>query len=252
VTEGSVWSFTTELFADPIQGQTIVATASSVGLPASGPQNTVNGSGLDAGGLHATDPTAMWLSGFEASGAWIQYEFDQVYKLHEMWVWNSNQATETLLGFGLKDVTVEHSLNGTDWTVLANAPQFARAPGASGYAHNTTVSFGAVPVRYVRLRPSSNWGGVLPQYSLSEVRFFYIPVTAAAPAPNSGVSGADLDVVLGWRAGREAATHKVYLSTDQQAVSAGTAPMTTVTEASYRPAALALPICIFGFTPNPQ
>ena len=126
VTEGSVWSFTTELFADPIPGQNIVATASSVGLPASGPQNTVNGSGLDAGDLHSTDPTAMWLSGFEASGYWILYEFDQVYKLHEMWVWNSNQATEALLGFGLKDVTVEHSINGTEWTVLANAPQFAR------------------------------------------------------------------------------------------------------------------------------
>ncbi|MHC4596242.1 MAG: hypothetical protein ACYS9C_20060, partial [Planctomycetota bacterium] len=48
------------------------------------------------------------------------------------------------------------------------------------------------------------------------------------------------DVVLSWRAGREAVTHDVYVSTDEQAVIDGTAPVTTVAEASYGPLALDL------------
>ncbi|HUV67969.1 MAG TPA: hypothetical protein VMW24_29025, partial [Sedimentisphaerales bacterium] len=46
---------------------------------------------------------------------------------------------------------------------------------------------------------------------------------------------ADVDpgVTLAWRAGREAATHDVYLSIDEQAVIDGSAPVATVTDAGY-------------------
>ncbi|GAI89839.1 unnamed protein product, partial [marine sediment metagenome] len=49
-----------------------------------------------------------------------------------------------------------------------------------------------------------------------------------------------VDVTLGFRAGREADKHDVYLSTDEQAVIDGNAPVTTVTDASYRPLSLDL------------
>jgi len=42
-----------------------------------------------------------------------------------------------------------------------------------------------------------------------------------------------VEATLSWRAGREAAEHNVYLSTDEQAVIDGTAPVVTVTDASY-------------------
>jgi len=71
----------------------------------------------------------MWLSDEEPDGAWIEYELDKVHKLHEMWVWNSNQVMEFLFGFGLKDVTIEYSTNGTDYTTLGTTHEFARAPG---------------------------------------------------------------------------------------------------------------------------
>ncbi|MHC4510198.1 MAG: hypothetical protein ACYTAO_14795 [Planctomycetota bacterium] len=48
VHKGNVWSFTTEPVAYPISSATIVATASSSAGPEFGPENTVNGSGLDA------------------------------------------------------------------------------------------------------------------------------------------------------------------------------------------------------------
>ena len=83
---GGVWSFTTEPVAYTIEGANINATASSVSQPGVGPENTINGSGLDDNDLHSTEPKDMWLSGSEPLGAWIQYEFDRAYKLQEMWV----------------------------------------------------------------------------------------------------------------------------------------------------------------------
>ena len=198
-----------------------------------GPENTINGLGMDANDLHSTEETAIWLSSTEPTGAWIEYEFDKVYKLHEMWVWNSNQMIESFVGYGFKDVTVEYSADGTDYMTLGNTHEFAQAPGEDGYAHNTTVDFGGAAARYVRLTANSNWGGIMPQYGLSEVRFFHIPVSARNPYPDSGATDVDIDVVLGWCAGREASTHNVYVSTDEQAVIDGTAPVTTVTKTSH-------------------
>ncbi|HUU18451.1 MAG TPA: LamG-like jellyroll fold domain-containing protein [Sedimentisphaerales bacterium] len=236
--EGDVWSFTTELHAYPVEN--VTATASSAYQADMGPENTINGSGMDAIDLHSTEETAIWLSGTEPMGAWIAYEFDKVYKLHEMRVWNYNQMIESFVGYGFKDVTVEYSANGTDYTTLGTTHQFAQAPGADGYANNTTIDFGGAAAKYVRLTANSNWGGILPQYGLSEVRFFYIPVNATKPYPDSGATGVDVDVVLGWRAGREAVTHDVYVSADEQAVIDGTAPVAAVTETSHGPLALDL------------
>jgi len=44
-----------------------------------------------------------------------------------------------------------------------------------------------------------------------------------------------IDVTLGWKAGREADEHDVYLDTDEQAVIDGVVPVMTVPEAGYAP-----------------
>jgi hypothetical protein len=240
VHEGSVWSFTTELFAYAIEN--VTATASSQATSRE-PENTVNGSGLDETGLlHGKDgDDNMWLSDMTGpQPSWIEFEFDNIHKLHELWVWNSNDSLEPMIGFGLKDVTIEYSANGTDYATLGTTHEFARAPGAPDYAHDTTIDMGGVPAKYVRLTANSNWGGILPQYGLSEVRFLHIPVSARNPNPDSGATGVAPDVVLGWTAGREAVTHDVYVSADEQAVIDGTAPVATVAETSYGPLALDL------------
>ena len=237
VFKGDVWSFTTERFAYPVQG--ITATASS-SEEAKGPENTVNASGLDANDLHSLEPTDMWLSSTEPLGVWIEFQFDKVYKLHQMWVWNSNQSLERVIGLGFKDVTIEYSVNGTDYTTLSTTAEFARASGADGYAHNTTIDFNGLTAKYVRLTSNSNWGGIMPQYGLSEVRFFYIPVRAREPNPDSGATDVDVDVVLGFRAGREAAQHDMYFSSNEQAVIDGNASVISVTETSYGPLSLDL------------
>jgi hypothetical protein len=160
-----------------------------------------------------------------------------------MWVWNSNQSIETSVGFGVKNVTIEYSTDGEDWTQLVGAPQFAQATGLPGYVHNTTVDFGGVAAKYIKITANSNWG-ILSQYGLSEVRFFYIPVHPREPNPTNGQTGVPVDVVLGWRAGREAATHDLYLSTDQMAVTDGTIAPVSIpasgSQAGYDPAPLDL------------
>jgi len=240
VNKGDVWSFAAELLAYPVEN--IVATASS-SEEGKGPENTVNGSGLDDSGLlHGNDSVGnMWLSsGDGAQPAWIEYVFDRAYKLHEMWVWNSNDSLESLIGLGFKEVIIEYSANGTDFATLGTTHEFPKAPGKPDYAHDITIVFGGVAAKHVRLTANSNWGGIFSQFGLSEVRFFQIPVHARVPSPVSGAAEANLDLSLGWYPGREVAKHNVSFSSDEQAVIDGTAPITTVTETSHGPLALDL------------
>jgi len=218
--KGDVWSFTVEPFAYPIDVNNITATASSSNKADEGPENTINGSGLDDDDLHSSENTAMWLSNIaDPNATWIQYEFDRVHKLYQMWVWNYNSSVELIVGFSIKEATIEYSVDGTNWTILGTTHEFARGPGSAGYAPNTTVDLGGVAAKYVRITANSNWGGIVNQYGLSEVRFLYIPVWPREPYPASGATDMDVDnVTLSWRAGREAALHDMYLSTDQQAV----------------------------------
>ena len=218
--------------------RSVVATASSSLNADSVPGKTVDRSGLNALDQHDTAAANMWTSAIgQQPPIWIQYEFDAVYKLDQMWVWNSNSDLEWLLGWGVKTATIEYSVDGTTWTVLANVPEFARAPGTTDYAHNTTVDFGGVAARCVRMTFTSSWGGG-NQYGLSEVRFFYSPVSARDPNPPTGSKGVSIDTTLSWTAGQDAAEHRIYLSTDRQAVADGTATATTVQETHYSPADL--------------
>ena len=165
-----------------------------------GPEKTIDGSGM-TGDLHGTDGTTMWLS-TAAQPNWIQYEFDQVYKLHDLQVWNSNGEVESFIGFGAKGVTVETSIDGTTWTPVAGVPEFSQAPGAAGYAANTTVNLGDADAKFVKLTINTTWGGQSNVTGLSEVRFSYAPVQAREPQPanNAGaVSRAPL-----WIGGRAA------------------------------------------------
>jgi regulation of enolase protein 1 (concanavalin A-like superfamily) len=136
-------------------------------------------------------------------------------------------------------VSIQTSTDGSTWTALANVPEFSQAPGDANYVHNTTVDFGGVLAKYVKLTITSNWADGTKQAGLSEVRFFYVPVRARQPEPASGATGVALNGVLNWRPGREAARHEVYVGTDPNAVLNGTAPVKTVTEHSLGLSSLA-------------
>ena len=124
INKGVVWSFTAEPYGYPIKPVSATASSTQANM---GPENTINGSGL-TGDLHGTEGTTMWLSG-GAQPNWIQYQFDKVYKLYDLKVWNTNQLIESFIGFGAKKVTIEYSADGTTWAALDNVPEFARATG---------------------------------------------------------------------------------------------------------------------------
>jgi len=203
--------------------------------------NVYFSSGLDANDLHSTDIEDMWATAEgQALPAWIQYEFDKTYQLHEMLVWNYN-GQSFLAGLGLKDIKVEYSTDGATWTRIDSVSVFNKATGKDDYAANTIVPFGDVPVKYVKITVNSNWGGdAFPQYGLSEVRFMYIPTDARKPDPEDGATDISIDVILGWVTGRDAVEHNVYISDDEQSVIDGTVPAVTVSEASYGPLSLDL------------
>jgi len=214
VHRGEVWRFTTEPYAYPLENISATASSSQAGM---GPENAINGSGLDSLDQHSTQATDMWMT-TGAKPAWIQFEFDKVYKLYELWVWNSNQLVESFLGFGAKDVTLECSVDGQTWEPVEGVPPFSRATGMPTYAAGTTVDLGGAMAKFVRLTIDSNWGSAAPQTGLSEVRFFYIPVHARAPQPADGATGVSVEADLNWRPGREAESHEVYFGTDRNAL----------------------------------
>ncbi len=227
--KGNVWKFTVEPFAYTLGKASIKATASSSYSDKTQPEKTFDLSGLNANDGHSSTDADMWLSAKEPSNAaWIQYEFDQVYSLNEMVVWNSNSAMESVVGYGAMDVTVEYSVDGAAWTSLGNV-QFAQAPGEDNYAANTFVDFKDAPVKFVRLTINSNWGGVFQQFGLSEVRFLYIPAKATNLSPVAGALNLESPVAMSWRPGRNVVSHQVYLGTDKDNLPL----VATVTEPKY-------------------
>jgi hypothetical protein len=237
--KGMVWSFTVEAFSYPISAEDIMVTASSY-QQGQGPENTINESGL-VDEVHSTSVEDMWATvEGETFPSWVQYEFDKSYYLHETLVWNYN-GESFLTALGLQDVLVEYSTDGVDWIINDSVSVFNKATGSDDYAANTTVPFGEVPVRYVKITATTNWSGnALGIHGLSEVRFFYIPVSAREPNPEDGATDVAIDVTLVWREGREAAEHKLYISSDEQAVTDGTAPVVTTSQTGYGPLSLNL------------
>jgi len=211
VFKGDIWTFEVEPVGYPITN--VTATASSAQSAAMGPEKTVDGSGLNELDQHSTLGTDMWLSGVGDPTPSLQYEFDMVYKLHEMMVWNSNQLIEAFVGLGAKDVVIETSIDGAEWVVLEGATRFNQATGSADYTANTVIDFAGVMAKYVKITVNAGWG-LMPQYGISEVRFSFIPTFVREPQPADGSTTDGVNVVLGWRAGREAATHEVYLGTD--------------------------------------
>jgi hypothetical protein len=238
VYKGETWQFTVETYSYPLAAAAITATASNFQANM-GPENTINGSGLNEDDQHSVDLPDMWMT-TGGLPAWVQYEFDKVYQLDKMLVWNSNQAIESFLGFGAKGVVIETSEDGQTWTVLEGASEFAKATASATYTANTTVEFGGVMAKFVKITINGNWGGMAQQTGLAEVRFFAVPVQAFEPQPADGATGVSVETDLAWRPGRGATAHTVYIGTDSEAVANGTVSGVNAAGATYTPAGLML------------
>jgi len=233
VFEGAVWSFTVEPYSRRIAFENITATASSSGTANSEPSFTIDGSGLDnpddKNALHSNGvQNVMWMSGSPEFSPWLMYEFDQVQKLDQMLIWNSNHSSEAFIGWGAKDIEIETSVDGVDWTLLAEPSQLIKGSGLTAIPAQV-VDMGLIQAKFVRITILNNWGGVLPQYGLAEVQFYALPMHARLPVPTSGTVDVRPDANVSWRPGREAGQHQVYVGQDANALDlAG-----SVTDTSY-------------------
>ncbi len=212
--KGETWSFTVEPLAYAIADVTVTSNIESA--PGTSPENLINGSGLNENDEHSTEASDMWQIAPAGEVATLEFAFDGVHKLHEMLVWNYNVQFELMLGFGVKDVTIEYSENGADWATLGDVT-LNQATANAAYAANTTVDLGGVAAQYVKITINSGHG-MLGQFGLSEVRFLSVPVQAREPQPEDGATDVAADADASWRSGREAVSSEVYLSTDPDAL----------------------------------
>jgi hypothetical protein len=233
--KGKVWSFKSELKGYSILPASIVNVTSYGDVypdepDRQDPNSTCTGAGLDANDMHGTNMKTMWLGMDE--GAYLQYEFDKAYKLYDMLVWNYNEESPNNEYFGAKDVKIEYSLDGENWTVLADVPEFTMASGDNKCIANTDVLFNGAVAKYVKLTFLTGWGD-LGLYGISEVRFSAEPTRAQIPNPEDKATNVKVDQELSWKAGRYSVDHNIYLGTDVNAVKEGTANMVTTSDASY-------------------
>ena len=222
---GDVWSFTVEPVGYPITGSRITAHASSQNSADEGPDKTIDGSGV-LGEDHSTDNIDMWRSDTsEPNQAWIQYDFDKVYKLAELKVWNHNSGLEMDAGFGIKEAVIEVSVDGTEFTPIKTV-ELAQAAQSS-------IDILGVVAKSLRITAQSNWGGIFQKYGLSEVEILAVPLAARELTPaDEATDISPVATTLAWLAGREADSHDVYISTDVDDVINGTATPVSSSDAS--------------------
>ena len=233
---GKVWNFSTEAEGIDLTFDNIVdVTADTLVMfyPMQEPNMTCNESGLDANDAHSSlTESTMWLG--YGDNTWIQYEFDQIYKFHEILVWNYNEPDPGQL-FGAKNINVLYSQDGVNWDAVADVPEINVGTGMDGYEANTIVPLNGAIGKYIKIEFVESWmysaGG-----GLSEVRFSVIPTRAMLPDPEDESEGIEMDQVLSWKAGRDSDMHTVYIGSDPNEVKAGNADIIADTdEAMYSP-----------------
>lgn len=100
-------------------------------------------------------------------GHWVQYDFGANYTLYDTHIWNTNESGKTNMGF--KNVVIDYSVDGSNWTTLGNF-QFQQGTGQAEYAGFSGFGFGGATARYVVLTALDNWGHG-SCYGFAEVRF---------------------------------------------------------------------------------
>ncbi len=161
---------------------------------------------VGSGGTDSPDITArhrangyrvgMYHMDTTGDNAVLVFDLGKSYALDQMWVWNYNApenyrviaAWSGGVRSGMRDVAIEYSNDGENWTALkegnypfrlaiASGEQWMPATNLDDGAHSP-IHFDGVRARYVRLRPHpeagvGNWGG--RGFGLSEVKFTYRP-----------------------------------------------------------------------------
>ena len=126
---------------------------------------------------HSNYPADQWLScnlqtnpnPTRGNTHWILYDLGQSYTLLESHIWNYNASGNTDKGF--KNVGIDYSLNGTNWTQWGTM-LFPQASGLSDYVGFTGPDFASTNARYVLFTAIDGWTGTPTCLGLGEVKIF--------------------------------------------------------------------------------
>jgi alpha-mannosidase len=169
-----------------INEKQIKVKASSSWSGSVSPMNLIDLSGMQ-GLLHDNEMSAstMWHTGSNPvtsranagthpGPAWILFEFDRVYSLNELLIWNHNQPEYTKRG--LKNVILEYSEDGKNWAELK--PQgsscwiIPEASARNGEPVNLAANLAGISARYFTITATTREGNYGDEiYGLSEVLF---------------------------------------------------------------------------------
>jgi len=144
-------------------------------------------------------------------GHWVEFSFDQIYTIGEMWLWNYNEnccfdgsgggtnyPADQWTAQGMREVTIQVTAVGggggglwgsndpADWTTVFSG-DIPQALGRPEEPVSLVVNFGGIPVRYLVITTTANparlnWtvaagmSGVTDA-GFGEIRFFEIPKT---------------------------------------------------------------------------
>lgn len=112
---------------------------------------------------------------------WIQYDLSSVRKLSKSWIWNTNDPDE--LDRGFRDVRVDYSNNGEDWTHWGNFT-FLQGTGEAIYSGFSGPDLVGVEARYILFTSITNYGDA-SCFGLAEVKFNLLPDAEGAPENGS-------------------------------------------------------------------
>ncbi|MDQ3016668.1 MAG: T9SS type A sorting domain-containing protein [Bacteroidota bacterium] len=95
----------------------------------------------------------------------IMYDFNSVFALGQMTIWNSNDPSH--LNWGMRDVHIDYSTDGVVWTT-AGTYTFPQASGLSTYEGAEGPNLNQAEGRYLLITAINNYGGEC--FGLSEMR----------------------------------------------------------------------------------
>ena len=241
--KGKTWSFQTEPEGILLESKNIIGvegSAPDTTLDNDDPNVTYDGTGLVIDEVndiitHSNELTDMWGGiGIDIGDVWLKYELDQIYKLHELEIWNFN-AVEPSNAFGGYEVEVSYSIDNETWQTLDEVQLLNKASGLDTYSDYDVVDMNGVIAKYVKLTfLSSHNGPDLSAGGISEIRFLIIPTRASKPSPANNATDVEFDTLLSWDSGRGADLHKIYIGSEKSAVKNGTTETTyETTEPNY-------------------
>ena len=186
----------------------VSTTASSnLGGTSNFPGDTLNWTGMSAGTATAPDlaatyapnafGTGTWLTNTgDVADAWILFDLGSTMDLGQASIWQFSQLFDSQFGGGdltnrgVKDFTIDGSVDGTTWNSLTPTSLLLQqaVSGAPVSAQSFALTQNNTGIRYVRINVDSNYGSNV--VGLTEVRFVAVPEPGTLALAGLGIAAA--------------------------------------------------------------